>query len=106
MPDSDKGLWQNMQQKSPHKFFGRQTHHFFLPRSFFVPHFKINFPLFHFHKPIITDSDAVSVLTKVVDHLLWTGKWLFAIYDELLFCTGLYKGLKNIIRAERLKGAI
>lgn len=81
MTDSDKSLWEDVEEKAPHKLLHVEYHHFSFVVVLAIAIAEMDLSVFHFEEAVIADRDSMGILAKIIDDLFRASEWFFGIND-------------------------
>lgn len=99
MSDSNKSFRRYMHKESTDEFNSGNGE--FFPLTFFtiIFHIVCNSIFVHTDDAVITDSDSMCVLTKIVNNRLGTVEGFLAVRDPVFFIAGVKKLFEGIVVA-------
>jgi len=95
---------EDVEEKSPNKLFGRESHDLLLIVVAVVPPLELDLPVFDLHDPMIGNRDAVRVAADVVHHLLGSGEGRLGVDDPFHVAHRIEMPAENLRISKALEG--
>ena len=96
MANLPKAGRENMQQKTPDKFFRSDGHRFHFVSVSIIPPTEADFPVLHTQNSVVGNCHSVGITSKICNDFLRRSKWRFAVYHPFLRVAGIQQGLIGV----------
>jgi hypothetical protein len=81
--DFDEAAWEHMKEEAAHELQSIQGHDFLLVAVCRITPAKSNLAILEMKKPAVGDGNTVSVVSQILNHVPWPGKWLLGVDDPV-----------------------
>lgn len=99
--DAHESIGEDVKQKSPDKFHGRQCHGFKLIPIFSIPVEEGDLVILDREDAVVGDGHSMSIASQVVENFFGRGEGFFGIDDPFLLAGGLEQSRKSVRIGQR-----